>query len=296
MEKKKWKFSGHETFVFRHGWLEKGYRFVKAGKSFGDENAIVDLGVGKNMVESIRYWCEATTITVEGKTSPFADALLDSGGWDPFLEDDASLWLIHWKMINNQNLFTSGSAIFSLLHRPEFTKRDVTDAVMRRLADDMKKLPSQHIILRDVECYLRLYVGTKRLGKTKAANDESFDCPLQNLGMINLMNDADMYRFAIGPKPTLPPEIVGYAIWDYCRSAKRSSIRIQEALYHAGSPGQVFMLDENSLVEAIYRLNSDQLWGEQFSFSESAGIALIECSLSDGDELLSSYYNKGRQQ
>lgn len=49
-------FSGHETFQCRHLWLKKGYDFVKSGKAFSDEDAVVELGVGKNMVTAIRYW------------------------------------------------------------------------------------------------------------------------------------------------------------------------------------------------------------------------------------------------
>ncbi len=47
-------FSGHEKFHCRQFWLKKGYDFVQAGHKFSDKDAVVDLGVGKNMVGSIR--------------------------------------------------------------------------------------------------------------------------------------------------------------------------------------------------------------------------------------------------
>ena len=43
-------FSGHESFQCRNLWLKKGYDFIKNGNSFNDEDAVVKLGVGKNMV------------------------------------------------------------------------------------------------------------------------------------------------------------------------------------------------------------------------------------------------------
>ena len=59
----RFKFSGHQTFVFRHGWLEKGVRGVAESPTiFSEENALVRLGVGKNMVESIRHWCQVTQL------------------------------------------------------------------------------------------------------------------------------------------------------------------------------------------------------------------------------------------
>ena len=58
-------FARHETFHPRWGWLKKGFDAASANfdaasanKSiFLQEDAPVRLGVGKNMVSSMRYWC-----------------------------------------------------------------------------------------------------------------------------------------------------------------------------------------------------------------------------------------------
>ena len=53
-------FSGHETFPFRYAWLPKGVAAVREDpKAFSQPDALVRLGVGKNMVASIRFWCES---------------------------------------------------------------------------------------------------------------------------------------------------------------------------------------------------------------------------------------------
>ena len=53
-------FSGHQTFPFRYAWLPKGVTAVREDpRAFRRRDAIVRLGVGKNMVASIRFWCEA---------------------------------------------------------------------------------------------------------------------------------------------------------------------------------------------------------------------------------------------
>ena len=66
----KYTFSGHETFQCKNMWLKKGYDFVKAGKSFNDDTAVVDLGVGKNMVASIKFWLKSFGIIDEDWKSP----------------------------------------------------------------------------------------------------------------------------------------------------------------------------------------------------------------------------------
>jgi len=82
MKRIKYKFSGHQTFVLRFGWFEKGFAFISAGKQFSDPNAIVDLGVGKNMVDSIRYWCELAGIVENGNVTPFGWSVLPHLKWD----------------------------------------------------------------------------------------------------------------------------------------------------------------------------------------------------------------------
>ena len=52
-------FSGHESFACKSHWLKRGYDFVIADRNFNDDDAVVHLGVGKNMVASIRFWMKA---------------------------------------------------------------------------------------------------------------------------------------------------------------------------------------------------------------------------------------------
>lgn len=48
-------FSGHETFTLRHGWLTKAVDAIETNDgAFNSDDALVELGVGKNMVRSIR--------------------------------------------------------------------------------------------------------------------------------------------------------------------------------------------------------------------------------------------------
>src|SRR5437867_3436331 len=92
-------FSGHETFVLRYGWLKKAFDAAQDNPSvFNAEDAVVQLGVGKNMVRSIRYWALACGVLQEEPKSRGLRLLpTDLGrflfGWsgqDPYLEDTNS--------------------------------------------------------------------------------------------------------------------------------------------------------------------------------------------------------------
>ena len=287
---KKLKFSGHQTFAFRYGWLEKGISFVKSGMSFSDEKAVVELGVGKNMVASIKYWLEMFGLVNDGEVSDFALRMFDEEmGWDPFLEDNGSLWLLHWKLMSENNGISAGHVIFSHMHKPEFTKQDVAKTALKLFGHE-KGMPSNNTLLRDIDCYLRSYCDTKVIKKNKV-NEDSFNCPLLELGLIHSTNDSELYKFSIGQKVSLSPEIIGFALCEYMRRSNKSIMNIQNVLYHEGSPGQVFMLDENSLIDAIDSLKSSR-YGDAFGYTESAGIFNVECrvSLDEAFDLLDSYY------
>ncbi|MBS3993799.1 MAG: DUF4007 family protein [Bacteroidetes bacterium] len=62
-------FSGHDSFQCRQLWLKKGYDYIQEGKNFNDEDAVVQLGVGKNMVSSIRFWLKVFNV-IDNKDIP----------------------------------------------------------------------------------------------------------------------------------------------------------------------------------------------------------------------------------
>ena len=81
----KFSFSGHEKFHCRQFWLKKGYDFLCAGRRFTDEDAVVALGVGKNMVNSIRFWLKAFGLVDEREQpNEFARFIFGEQGCDPY--------------------------------------------------------------------------------------------------------------------------------------------------------------------------------------------------------------------
>ncbi|BCX08907.1 MAG: hypothetical protein KatS3mg066_2766 [Fischerella sp.] len=89
-------FANHETFHPRFGWLKKGFDAAKKNPGiFLQDDAPVRLGVGKNMVRAIRYWCSAFKI-LDKNNSPtmFGEKLLGNNGWDCYLEDPGIIMVV----------------------------------------------------------------------------------------------------------------------------------------------------------------------------------------------------------
>ena len=301
-KKRKYKFSGHQTFAFRYGWLEKGVRgMLEHPDLFSRDDALVLLGVGKNMVESIRHWCNVTQL-IEGdsestktgasalRVSTIGKMLLhEADGWDPFLEDDASLWLIHWLLVSNTTIVTTWHIAFSLLQRPDFTKRELIDYVAA-FADKHAVEVNESSLSRDVDCFVRTYTAARTKVK-QAVVEESFDCPLQELSLIQSSPDGEVYRFSVGMKPTLPSAVFGYALLQYFDTARagRNTMSVQECLYGPGSPGQAFKLDENTLIALMEDL--EKITRGKVALDETAGLKQIYRRQEiDALKLLRGYY------
>ena len=62
------KMKRHESFSIREGWLSKGLLSLKDNKNvFTGQEATDLLGIGTNMVKSLKYWMLATGLIIEEK-------------------------------------------------------------------------------------------------------------------------------------------------------------------------------------------------------------------------------------
>lgn len=299
-------FGRHEKFVFRHVWLKKGVDAVTQDQNiFSSDDALVVLGVGKNMVRSIRHWCLATSLIEEERSgratiitpSVFGLRMFRDGGWDPFLEDTGTLWLLHWQLVSNQHRSLIWHIAFSRFYETEFSKKQLAIFIEKQL-DRMGAATTSGMIDREIDCFLRTYIPNTR-EKADAISEESLDCPLAELDLIRFAREDNLYRFITGPKVTLPLEIFGYGLINFLatRTPNRRTFHIDECIYGEGSPGQVFRLDENSVVRFLEQL--EELTEGMLRLQETAGLAQLyldetfdEARSEMTDQLLERYYEQ----
>lgn len=276
-------FSGHETFVFRYGWIKKAVDACADNpKLFGDDDAIVTLGVGKNMVRSIRHWGLSAGMIEEEvgsrgallRPTQLGEFLFAHGGQDQYLEDPNTLWLLHWNILSSPQRCTTWHMAFNSLPSNEFTREQLThqieEEVRRR---NPKAIPSSNTLKRDIEIFLRTYIPAKNSRGMVA--EDSLDCPLVELHLIEDIPGSEAYQMKRGPKNTLSDEVFAYALIDFWDrySAQSETLTFPEIAYEKGSPGIAFKLDENSLVERLERL--DHATGGGLLYTETAGLKQV---------------------
>lgn len=304
LNSKKVAFSRHESFVLRFGWLTKGFRAVEDDSGiFSNDDAVVTLGVGKNMVNSIRHWLRASKLIVwetdNKDTTPIGRAIFSKqNGWDPFLEDEATIWLIHWLISTNSEHATAWYWFFNNFHKPEFTTDEVVQALLSFTKEKVNAKVAVSSIKQDATALLRSYVQSKK--STKAAYEDVLDSPLSLLKLISYSSATKSYQSKLEVRDNLPIGILGFAICDYLKKMEISQVPIEDLIYcKEGSvaPGLVFRLTENSLLTKLEQLIL--LFPEKFALDQTAGIhqffVLNELDNLDPFEMLKFHYDSNNK-
>jgi hypothetical protein len=294
-------FSGHETFPFRYPWLKKGFDAVRAdGGVFLRDDAITTLGVGKNMVRSIRHWCLAAGVVEEDgegglRPTGLGTLLLADDGLDPYLEDPATLWLLHWQIASSRGRAATWIWAFSHFHEPEFTREALASAVFRWTQTLPGKPVAEGSVKRDVEVFLRTYVPSRHSRGDIA--EDSLDCPLVELGLIVQPADGQLYRFRRGAQRSLPDGLLLFAVLRFWESISpdAKTLAMHDLARQPGSPGRLFKIDESSLTERLEGIERQSKGA--LSYGETAGIRQLyrRDRLDPKDVLADAYAVGGRR-
>ena len=285
----KYTFSGHDSFQCRQLWLKKGYDYVQEGKNFNDEDAVVQLGVGKNMVSSIRFWLKAFNI-IDNKDIPteFGKLLFDNkSGYDPFLEDEASLWLLHYQLVKN-GFASIYSIIFNEFRKEKlFFNKETFVNYVKRIGESNPDLNfNENTISKDFIVFANLY---KSDPESKDVED-SFSGILSEIELLKTTGKGKSEQFFIenSERDNLPEAIVLYSILDNPNYG--NSISLNSLEFDLNSPGSIFALNRSGLMNKISDIVDDI---KDITFTDQAGIKEIQFKKkADAYTILDKYYGK----
>jgi len=285
---KKATFSGHESFQCRHLWLKKGYDFIRQGKSFNSEDAVVDLGVGKNMVGAIRYWLRAFDLLEDqSESTVLAELLLDDEGYDPFIEDDATLWLLHYHLVK-KGFATTYCLIFNEFRkeRIEFTEEHFVKFVQWKSETSMPYQFNPNTVKSDFEVFQKLYLGSIAL-KDKEDIISGILAELQLVRTLDRSNKQAFYHIEETEREDLPPEILLYAILD--NEDYGMSVNFETLMTGYNSPGSIFAINRTGLLQKIEALVQEF---DFLVFKDDAGVRELQFKIKPESpfNILNSYY------
>ena len=274
-------FSGHDTFHCRLFWLKKGYDYISNEGRFKDDSG-VDLGVGRNMVNSIRFWLKSFGVVNDKNTiNPLFQKLLANEGWDPYLENEATLQLLHYELCANNH-----SSIYNLIFRelrkikPEFSKQHFLNFVK-----DLDSSQNNNILDKDFSVFLRTY--SSRGEKNK---EDSYSGLMTELSLIKEVGEdrkkEKLYRIENNNQANIPVDILLYCMLNnenYGHSISFKSLYSDEK-----GIGNIFCFEQDKLEDKLFEI------AEKFDFvtyNSEAGIKELQFKNKPGAlDILKLYY------
>jgi hypothetical protein len=225
-----YKFSGHETFQCRHFWPKKGVDFLASGGNFRSEAATTELGVGKNMVASINYWLRAMGVVNDlGEMTEFGIRLYGEAGFDPYLEDISTLFLLHFNLMRNESYASIYKLTFEDFRRTrissDFTEEQLFEFITRTLKQKEETV-SDKTLLNDIKVLIKSYYCDVQHGSKSIEDDLS--SVFINLGFIQKIeipgDKIVQYRINFGVQPLLHPLVLLTCIVDVFEESTSISV------------------------------------------------------------------------
>ena len=319
----KFKFTGHDTFPLRHGWLFKSINLIEnnvllsASDVAKAEQAITALGVGKNMVNAIKYWAESTHViksVIENRVSvqkitPVGEMILSQKkGFDPYLEDIGTIWLVHFLLNFDEENLTAYRYFFNYSNSIYFEKTKLIDD----LYDDAMLLSSKvsvdavtqlkkATLKKDVDCFLSTYASKPKINagkKSKAADEDYFASPLTELGLIRDLGRG-YFQCEVSDRPSLPVNIFLFALVNFFKHINKDSsvntVSFEDLLTKPLSPGRIFKLSESGLGrlldEAVLATDNEVYWVDSLGLKQ---VSVEQSLIEEPADLLSDYYRRSK--
>lgn len=282
------KFGGHETFHIRDGWLRKGLSLCNIEDSdqldLQSLEAADLLGVGANMIKSIRHWLQATNLSCKHDASNGGRKMVKSTGLaeiiselDPHFQSDATWWAVHVNLTQNVDFALSWDWFFNDFGANRFEKSHAIETIRRFLDYSSNlKCPALRTLERDITVLLNCYAQT--IPSEASDPEDTKDCPLQRLGLLSFFKESGFYSLNYGPK-NIPPRLLGYCMvsnrYFDNDGGKYLNVSLNEAANGRGGPGRVFALRAEELYDLA--LSGEEELGEEWiSIRGMAGSRTIQ--------------------
>ena len=277
------KMKRHESFSIREGWLSKGLLAVKENvKVFSCEESTDILGIGTNMVKSLKYWLFATNLIKDEKKSIVITKLGNLVlKYDPYMEDEFTWWMIHINMLLNQEDFYVGNVFFNKCISKNFSKEDVYKIISEHL--NQKKLDfNEKILVDEINTIIKTYVADN----TNDTPENNFNSPLADLELLKRISK-DNYERLKPDYRSLNYLVVYYLVIQNLDG--RDYLSIDELLKIQNSPSKLLNLDKNLFNDYLDDMRREGL----ITINRTAGLNMIYVANAlDLEEIFKKYFSR----
>ncbi len=259
------KLKGHESFSIREGWITKGISEIKNNsKLFSEKNLTDILGIGTNMVKSLKYWLITSGIIKETKKTEYE--LTELGRlieqYDPYMEEAFSLYFIHLSIATNIEKAIIWNIFFNKCNIKSFSKRELLEQIEYILETENLEY-NEKMLVDEISILLKTYTIDEKSGTP----ENNFTCPLTELKLVRKI-DKDVYQKEKSALNILNPYIV---YWCLINQTDDNSINIDDLIKGDNSVCKLLNLDKMLLNEYLDILKKENL----ITVNRTAGLNMV---------------------
>lgn len=245
-------YNQHQSFYLRDRWLSKAIRnTIKQPSFLYEKDAFEKIGLGKNMVQSLRHWVKATGVMEEDRKNK-SYSLTHFGEWlkeqDLIVQHFETASLLHYSLTKEKEPSSTWYWFFNIFSETVTTKEEIFRELSQWVQSIETRVVSESSLKRDVDCLIRMYTA----GGNNEDPEEVTLSPLYKLGLLEERNGTLYKR-----EPKIPRghySFLLYTLLVYCEYKNRYEIDIEEIIEEEGMWGKVFNLSRVTIVNILNEL------------------------------------------
>lgn len=268
-------YNQHQSFFLRERWLGKGLREIQKDPNFFfGPDAFEKIGLGKNMVQSLRHWIVAFgAAEVEGVGKNRQHTFQAIGEWvlayDPAIKHFETAALLHYSIVSSDEPCTTWYWFFNLYSESMTTREDLFRELGPWIQERETRVVAESSIKRDIDCLIRMYVAD---GNPKDP-EEVTSSPFTKLGLLKEVNGT-VYKV----EPDIPKEsmfFIQYILLKYSFENEQYEIRLEDIVHKAGLLGKSFNLSRATIVNLLMGLLEDPKYPIEFTRTNNLDMVKI---------------------
>lgn len=284
----------HGSFYLRRGWGTKIIQAVEADNMIfspsNEQEAVDRIGLGRVMIKALRYWADASGLTMEEKikggiaekSTPLFD-LLEAN--DRYFQKPGSLLLLHRNIALNDENATAWYWAFNEFDKQSFTKEEFVEGLHYFLAVNEMSI-KKAAVDKEFNCFKNTYLAEKKFDIKTVMDEDTYPF----FGSLHLLriNEDKKFEKAYLTKAEMPLHILIYAIAkdNFEESIHRGQVSIDKIMEEKRQVGKYFPMRYSKLIDMLLEAENKKL----LTLNNNFGNRFIEFSDVQYDKLLNEYY------
>lgn len=258
-------YGQHQSFYLRDRWLSKGIKhLMNDERFFYNKDSFEIIGLGKNMLQSLRFWLVATRMVEEKFNSeqkkihhitPLGYTIYE---FDKFVRFCDTASILHYELTKEREPATVWYWFFNILRQPMFSKEELLQLFVEWVSREEKREISVKSLKRDIECLIKLYTA----GQTTFDPEEIIQSPLHKIGLIEDMGG--VIRKKEGDLENIGLTALMYSLLDYGERKGVEVVAVDEIVTEEGLWGRVFNMNRATIVGALEILSNHPIYKISF--------------------------------